>query len=345
MIVGLAACGQSTTPAATTGTAPTILGFAAITFNDVNTDHMTVTATTSSLEDGIGGLKAQVLSRPAQVSVVQGTSRGAYQDGARRYMYATLDVTNNSGAAYKNVTLLGFNIPGYSLYDTALSTATHQNGSTVTKSESHTVVPVNARLEDPNTGLAVIPNLKADFQLYSESYVQNITDFFNAPTRFTSGPNQNAGAGATCTLTQYGYSTALPGCATTGDATAFPFGFVARSSTNKIGSRSIVPGSKTGQMTVAFAADDSTPLDDSDDVRSFTFVGLITADAVTTTSADKYEASLDRACSAVLAFGGTTVHGFNGQTGGAGCTVATVPSLRIAGDDAAGSITTQISYP
>jgi len=305
MIAGLAACGQTTTTTTTPAadTQPVVLGFAAVTFTDVNTDHMTVSVKTSSVADGVAGLDSQVLSRPAGVTVAQSNARGAFQGASDRYMYVTLDVSNNTSTAYKNVTLLGYNVPGYNVGDTSLASATRQDGAVVDEAQARTILPINTRVEDPNTGDATISGLKADFQVYSESYIQNITDFMN---------------------TRYGAA-----------STAFPFGFVARSSTAKSTSRSIAPGSKTGQVSVAFVAPDSTPLNQGDDVRTFTWYGIITADAVTTASADSLENTLDRACTAVTNFGGSEVHGFDTQTGGALCTKNTVASARIAGDDSA----------
>jgi hypothetical protein len=339
MIAGLAACGQNTTPVAGTADSTAkasaeVLGFAAVTFTDVNTDHMSVSVKTSSVEDGLAGLTSQYLSRPAKVSVVQGTARGAFQDGSKRWMYTTLNVSNASTAAYSNVSLTAFNIPGYSLYDTSLRNATRQDGLIVTAAQAHGIIPVNTRVEDPSTGLAVISPLKADFQLYFEDYIQNITDLFNAPTKVAgcAGP--------------YGYSTPAPGCTSTGNATAFPFGFLSRDKANLSTSRALPVGSNTGQMSVAFVANDSTPLNVNDDIRTFTFIGIITGDVVTSSTADKYETSLTRACAQSQAFGGVEVDGFDGQTGGTSCFELQVPDLRIAGDDSAPTANqTRISYP
>ena len=318
MIAGLAACGQTTTttPAADTmAKAPVeVLGFAAITFSDVNTDHMTVSVRTSSVEAGLAGLKSQDLSRPAKVTITQTSDRGAVQDtpATHRTMFAVLNVGNNSGAPYQNVTLSGVNIPGSFLYDTSLTDAQNIDGTQASLAQAHQLVPSNPRSYNQDTGMFGIPKVKADYQMYSEAYVQNITNFMQ---------------------TRYG-------------GTAFPYGFVARSKTNLNGSRAIAPGATTGQVTVAFATPDTTATDAPKDIKNFTFLGLITADAVTTASADVYEADLTRACAAVQGFGGSEAHGFIGQGAGGCTTEETEAGLRIAGPQAGPNTTiTYASHP
>ena len=317
MIAGLAACGQTTTttPAVdTTAKAPEILGLVAVTFNDVNTDHMTVSVKTGSIEDGLAGLKSQDLSRPAKVTITQTSDRGAVQDtpATHRTMFAVLNVGNNSGAPYQNVTLSGVNIPGSFLYDTSLTDAQNIDGTQASLAQAHQLVPSNPRSYNQDTGMFGIPKVKADYQMYSEAYVQNITTFMQ---------------------TRYG-------------GTAFPYGFVARSKTNLNGSRTVAPGAATGQVTVAFATPDTTATDAPKDIKNFTFLGLITADAVTTASADVYETDLTRACAAVQGFGGNEVHGFNGQAGGTTCTEELEAGLRIAGPQAGPNTTiTYASHP
>lgn len=319
MIAGLAACGQTTTttPAVdTTAKAPAqVLGFAAVTFTDVNTDHMTVSVKTSSVEDGLAGLTSQTLSRPAMITMTQTSLRGAVQDtpATHRFMYGTLNVTNNSETTYKNVTLLGVNIPGYHAFDTGLQSAFNIGGTPVTLAEYHAIVPTNPRAYDDMTGAFIVPAIRADYQMYDESYIQNITNFMSS---------------------RYG-------------GTAFPYGFVARKKLSMI-SREIAPGTNTGQVTMAFATPDATDFDQPRDIKTFTFVGLITADAVTTASADVYETSLARACAAVKGFGGNAVHGFAGQTPDPApvvpgdCVDELEPSLRTSGTQA--TPTTTITY-
>ena len=85
---------------------------------------------------------------------------------------------------------------------------------------------------------------------------------------------------------------------------------------------------------MAFATPDNTDFDAPRDIKTFTYVGLITADAVTTASADVYEADLNRACAAVTAFGGTEVHGFAGQAPSSCLTNELETGLRTAGTQA-----------
>ena len=297
MIAGLAACGQTTMPAVdTVAKAPAqVLGFAIVTFDNVNTANPTVTVRTTSIESGLAGITSQTLSRPARISIMQTSQRGAAQDPAttHRWMFGKLSITNNSSTTYQNVTLSAVNIPGYTKAGTSLIDAKRIDGFEATPTQYNELVPTNPRRYDDN-GIFSIPNVLADYQMYSELYNQNITDFM---------------------ATRYG-------------GTSFPYGFVSRA-TGSTSSRSIAPGNGTGQVSVAFATPDTTATDEPQDIKTFTYIGLITADAVTTSSADVYEPNMDRACAQVTAFGGNEVHGFVGQPGGDGCLVELEPSLRI----------------
>ena len=320
MIAGLAACGQTTTttPAVNTvAKAPAeILGFVAVTFTDTNTDHMTVSVKTSSVEDGIAGLRSQTLSRPAKISITQTSLRGASQDtpATHRWMFATLDVGNNSLNTYKNVTLLGVNIPSsVFLYDTSLTDAQNIDGSTASLAQAHMLAPSNPRYYD---GLDVfgIPAGRADYQSYDEAYIGNIDAFMSG---------------------RYG-----PG------ATAFPYGFVARNKAAQLTSRDIGPGN-TGKVTVSFATPDNTTTDAPKDIKNFTFLGLITADSDTTVSTDVYEADTARACAAAALLSPTaTVNYFSGQGVPTGACVnpgnKPLTSVRIAGP---GAGTANLTYP
>lgn len=305
MIAGLAACGQTTTPSAVTKDAmamePVILGYALITVDAANTANPTVSVRTSSVEAGLPGLTSQTLSRPASVTFTQTADRSIKQDSTHRFLAGRLSVNNNSASIYKNVTLLAVNIPGYTKYGTSLTsvlaaTSTTTSAESTTPSHYRTMVPTNTRVADEDTNGLKISSSQADYQMYDPSYISNITTFISS--RYAGG-------------------------------TAFPYGFVAHETLSKT-SRDLAPGSNTGQVTLSFASPDTTAAIVTGDVQSYTYLGLITADAVTTASADVYEADLTRACAVATGFVGSEAHGFIGQGAGGCITEQTVPDLRIA---------------
>ena len=264
----LAACGQSGTqsPAAVQGSTatahePEILGVVKVEFQHIGQADFSVQATVVG-----AGLESQTLARTGALSFTQGT-RGSFTGPDHvRYLYGQLNV-NNTGAARSNLTLLGINanVTGgfHSLGDTSLAAASRANGVPLTALEARKVWPLHRR--DLIGGAVQVVNDQADFQAYREA------DITPAIANFMAASPYN------------GY--------------AFPFGFVARSKTNA-NTRVVPTGTAAGTVTLAFRYPDENTSTTTDDLSSFTWYGLITADNENRETADPFEADTVRACAA-----------------------------------------------
>ena len=264
----LAACGQSGTqsPAAVQGSTatthePEILGVVKVEFQHIGQADFSVNATVVG-----AGLASQTLARTGALSFTQGT-RGSFTGPDHvRYLYGQLNV-NNTGAPRSNLTLLGINAKvtgGFqSLGDTSLAAASRANGVPLTALEARKVWPLHRR--DLIGGAVQVVDSQADFQAYPETAITPAIANFMAASPYN------------------GY--------------AFPFGFVARSKTNA-NTRVVPTGTAAGTLTLAFRYPDENPATTTDDLSSFTWYGLITADNENRETADPFEADTVRACAA-----------------------------------------------
>ncbi len=208
------ACTQAPAPAPTkpTPSSSTVLGTVELSVDPANTRGKAKVSTRAALPDNAASFTS------SSFSDFTFTSTGS------RYLSATFNVTNNSGADFDNLTLYAYNQAGSSLGGTAIKNLVNFGGGAITAdAAAQSLLPTHA-ITQTSPGVLQVDASRADFQAFKPSEVATLQ-------------SQALGLGVTQAAD-----------------TILEYGFVARNAT---GGRSI-PNGGTGTITVSYRVPESS---------------------------------------------------------------------------------------
>ncbi len=221
-MLALMACTQAPapTPKPLPSSSSTVLGTVELSFDPATRGKAKV-STRAALPDNAASFTASSFSD------------FAFNPSNTRYLSATFNVTNNSGADFDNLTLYAYNQAGNSLGGTAIKNLVNFGGGAITAdAAAQSLLPTHAMTLATSTTLAVDAN-RADFQAFKPSEVSSLQ-------------NQALGLGVVLAADNL-----------------LEYGFVAR---NASGGRSI-PNGGTGTITVSYRVPESSFTNSSNPYR------------------------------------------------------------------------------
>jgi predicted extracellular nuclease len=140
----------------------TVLGTVELSFDPANTRGKAKVSTRAALPDNAASFTASSFSD------------FAFTTTSTRYLSATFNVTNNSGADFDNLTLYAYNQAGSSLGGTAIKNLVNFGGGAITAdAAAQSLLPTHAITQPTPTSLAV-DAARADFQAFKPSEVSSL---------------------------------------------------------------------------------------------------------------------------------------------------------------------------